>query len=176
MARQNRAGIRASPCSPPSPCRPHGGLVWDQPRPVAVPAVFEEIAAAPEDTAVMILPYHGFSGSRLLWQSYLGQPVGAGLGDTDDHLLDTEHVAFVRSQPALRELQELGRLPPASVRTPTRQDTSMVGELRALGFGYAVLWRGSNPRAVYDSLLGRPVFEDESVIVWSLGSTTEPRP
>lgn len=153
-----------------------GGLVWDLPRPVAVPPVFAEIAAAPPNTAVLMLPYHGLSGSRLLWQAYLGQPTGAGLADTEDHLLDPAHVAFVASQPALRELRDLGRLPPASRRTPTRRDTSMVGELRALGFGYAVLWRGANPRAVYDALLGTPVFEDDTVIVWSLGAGAGARP
>jgi len=145
-----------------------GGLIWDAPTPASVPALFAEVAAAPEGTAVLLLPYQGMTSNRLLWQAYFRQPTSAGLGDAEAYLLSPEQRAFVDQTPALRMLRALGRRPPSAPQQRVPYSGDLPAELRALGFGYVLLWTGSAPLSVYDPLLGAPSYKDDTVVIWAI--------
>jgi hypothetical protein len=152
-----------------------GHLLWDTPTAVQIPDALRDIAEAPQ-TGVLLLPYQGIFGNRLLWQAYFQQPTSAGLGDIEDHLLSPAYREHIQATPVLRALQELGRRPPQGA--PQRSDALRGGraELGALGFGYAILWLDTHSIGAYRAWLGEPIHQDETMAIWSLSTDVAPPP
>jgi hypothetical protein len=141
-----------------------GGLVWDSPVPVDVPAALREI-----DAPVVMLPFHGVAANRLLWQAYVQQPTSAGLGDTEPYLQTPTYRDVVQQTPILRQLEVLGQQPPVGGRVRISGLEDGRAELRALGFGAAVLWVDLHPLAPYAEWLGPPDHLDATMAIWTLG-------
>jgi hypothetical protein len=133
----------------------HGRLIWDRPEGVIVPAFFDELAQAPGEHPLLLLPLLAPGGSRPMWLAYHRQAASGGLGDADDVLLPADHLAFIEAEPALATLAAVGDGRPAP------QD----GTLRP------ALWlTPSEPHmARYEALLGgSPSWRDERIAVWEI--------
>lgn len=142
-------------------------LLWDNPAPLQVPTFFQDLAEAPGELPVFMLPYRGWRWSGLLWQPYHRQPVSSADGYSEDFTFSPEQLAAIQASPARVFLQSVARRP-LNNAPPAAQP--FAAELRADGYRYAVLQLGPSVRAAhYHALFARlPIYEDAVIVVWDL--------
>ncbi len=138
------------------------------PQPLPVPAMLKQLATEPGRHPLLQLPLRRVDDAAAIYVPIHRQPIDGGPAYSADLHTEPGYLRRIAGSEALTALDRMARgQPPPQVREPR-------GQLRELGFHYAVFWRdqdvfGLDWSTLYSDFLGTPpVFADDTVVVWDL--------
>lgn len=146
---------------------PYTAIAGD-PQPLDVPSFLVALGEEPGEHPLLQLPLRRVDDAAVIYMSYHRQPVDGGPGYEDNMLIEP---SYLRRTSENEALYALGRMAWGQ-EVPDVEDPR--GELRALGFRYAVFWRGYVPadgrgHMPYSEFFdAEPVYEDEQILAWDL--------
>ena len=146
---------------------PYTAIAGD-PQPLDVPGFLVALGEEPGEHPLLQLPLRRVDDAAVIYMSYHRQPVDGGPGYEDNMLIEP---SYLRRTSENEALYALGRMAWGQ-EAPAVEDPR--GELRALGFRYAVFWRGYVPadgrgHMPYSEFFdAEPVYEDEQILAWDL--------